>query len=232
MIDVFLTPQSATYPGVTLDRGKHTVAVVYVDVAGGAAANPNLDLVVSLRAKRKVGTKVSTLPVRLKRNPPASATPTITANERENPSSGVQFRLPADWVAGDFDLEATGRLDDSYTLRDISTRAMPQLLVESLQLRRSGQGALDSPAMLFDAAKEVLPGGERIPSLPYRDNLDVTTEEGLTVTPQVVGGNTVLCAAMAHTRAARTSTPPRAPAVSARATRACGRGRTTTPGAW
>ena len=244
-------PQAAKYPGVTLDRGKPTVAVVYVDVAGGAAANPNLDLVVSLRAKRKDGTKVTTVPVKLKPNPPASATPTITANEREDPNSGVQFRLPADWVAGDFDLEATVgfqpgnisfgerqcdtiycTLDDSYTLKDISTRATPQLLIESLQLRRAGQGALDNPAIILDAAKEVFPGGERIPSLPTATTSTSPRRKDSPSRRKSWAATPSSCAATARSRAARTSTPPRAPAVSARSTRACGHGRTTTPVGW
>jgi hypothetical protein len=92
------SPQRTSYVGVPLDARKTTTAVVYVDMANTAASDATQPLNVTLRARvggRLLGPSLTQQTA----NPPVSATPWVTSAERVNPKYGLQFDVPAAWLA-------------------------------------------------------------------------------------------------------------------------------------
>jgi hypothetical protein len=195
-------PQAATYQGVTLDRLLPTTAKVYVATSGSRNTNPNLRLEVSLVAKRD-GKALGAPLVRTVRDLPRADSAVVTLQERDEPGFGALFRLPAAWVAGgDFTLEARVSMpsntlgatygvrecdadcasDNQFTLTGVRTQDMPQLVIDAIQLTRTGQTSLARPTTVLSAATQLFPGGSRMKVLPYRATLDITTEAGLTAT--------------------------------------------------
>ena len=110
--------QMATYQGVTLDAGKRTSAVVYLDVKPGTKIDvPNQMVEVRLQAaapSRLNASLVKTVKVsELER----SSSDAVTLAERGTESYGLRFDLPQQWLdavtpdtAGDFDLLATVKI--------------------------------------------------------------------------------------------------------------------------
>jgi hypothetical protein len=187
---------------------------VYVDVAGAAAADPELTYDLELTATR--GGRVSLgEPVVVKvKDPPRSDTPWIRAFERDDPKYGVQVRLPSAWTSPGGTIQLNARLrfpdqfndwgtttgygtrqcdsgclaNDAFTLNDVPFQDFPELLVASLELRRTtaGQAALPPPRGVLSRARQLFPGGDRVTVSPYRADLDITAATNLSAT--AVGG--------------------------------------------
>ena len=201
-------PQEAGYLGVTLDSLKPTTASVYVGVAGSEPADPRQTVEVTLVARRN-GRQMGAPLVRTMSGLRRTDSPVVTAAERQRPGFSARFRLPSLWVSGgDFELEARvamppGQLgatyglrecdadcsrDNSFSLTGIDTDDTPQVVINSVQLTRTGQTSLTAPASILSAAQQLFPGGPRLKILPYQATLDISTEAGLNAT-QIPGSS-------------------------------------------
>ncbi len=90
-------PQRTNYVGVQIDADKRTTAVVYVDRTAGVPA-PGQQLDVTLKALshgRQIGVSLTQ---RLTKPLPYSITPWVAPSERGDPTYGVQFQIPANWL--------------------------------------------------------------------------------------------------------------------------------------
>ena len=91
-------PGRTAYAGVPLDQRKATTAVVYVDMAGRRAGDPAAQLDVSLSAYVG-GRLLSGTVIAHAADRPVSTDPYVSAHERTDPKYGIQFDVPAVWLA-------------------------------------------------------------------------------------------------------------------------------------
>ena len=116
--------QYVDYEGVTLDRYKLTTAIVYVDVAGATAADPDLAYDLELSATRGGRTSLGEPVVRRIKNPPRSDHPWVETFERDTTvdsdsnTHGIAITLPSAWTSagGSIQLHARLRFPSSFAL--------------------------------------------------------------------------------------------------------------------
>ena len=190
----------AAYAGVSLDRDKPATAVVYVSMLASAAAQPAQKLELTLTYL--VGGKTVASQTRTITNPPVANTSAVTAAERDDPASGVQFDIPLAVLYqaedGEFDVRADVALpygdlargrrqcnaacdeDDRFRLSGVPVFRLPAVTIFSVELRGQGQalGSLTPADTVLKRAYQLWPGGERMLALTV-GHLDVGFEQNL-----------------------------------------------------
>ena len=196
-----LPAQRVTYDGVPLDAGKPATAVVYASMTDGPPVKPAQPLELTLRFKVGGRTLDEDTQIVLPGNLPVTPRRVVTAAQRDDPASGIQFTVPG-WVlsqaaGGALELEAEFRLpagdlvrgltecrrsgcldDNRFRLTAAPVFRGPRLNIFALQLLGRGQTALPTPGHVLASARRLWPGGESM-SVPsgYGATLDVGDEE-------------------------------------------------------
>jgi DNA-binding beta-propeller fold protein YncE len=155
--------QYVDYEGVTLDRYKLTTAIVYVDVAGATAADPDLAYDLELSATRGGRTSLGEPVVRRVKNPPRSDRPWVETFERDTTAAfdgnthGIAITLPSAWTSagGSVQLHARLRFPSSLALGTASygTRECddPGLCVDNDAFTLNDVPFTDHPQLLLSA---------------------------------------------------------------------------------
>jgi hypothetical protein len=194
-----LSAQRVSYDGVPLDAGKPATAVVYANMSDGPPKSTTQPVEVTLRFK--VGGRVLAEQTQTVRNLPVTGRRVVTAAQRDDPASGIQFAVPG-WVLqtaapNALELEAEVRLpvvaavrglqeclssgcgaDNRFRLVGAPVFRAPRVGVVALQLLGRNQASLPTPDRVLASARRLWPGGESM-SVPsgYGASLDVGDEQ-------------------------------------------------------
>jgi hypothetical protein len=177
----FTGTQTAPYAGVRVDATKPATAIVYVDMNVTPTTQPNQALEVTLSA-RVGGRALTQTRTQTITSPQTSSTRFVTAAERDDPRFGVQFPVPAAWLASAtasgerLDLQAQVQLplqarltgvdqcaaptcgdNDTFRLTGIPVFRLPDIVVASLEMRgRSVPNGAPPPPNSLAQASQVL----------------------------------------------------------------------------
>ena len=85
--------------------------------------------------------------------------------------------------------------DNAFTLNDVPFASYPQLLIATIELRRStaGQGQLPSARNILARALTLFPGGGRMTVMPFQADLDITAASNFTATADAAPATTFTC---------------------------------------
>ena len=135
-------------------------------------------------------------------------------------SEGIPITLPSAWTSpgGSIRLEARVKFpnrlsqgtatygmrecdadgclaNDTFTLNDIPFQDYPELLIASIQLRRStgGQAQLRSAPEVLGRIRDIYPGGSRMKVSPFRADLDITPQTDGTTAVAVPMSSNLIC---------------------------------------
>lgn len=196
--------QRVAYDGVALDTSKPATAIVYVDMQDAAASDPAQPLEVTLIARFANGRRVGPELVQRITNPEVSTTPWVTRVERARARLfGVHFQFAPSWLGTiPITLTATVRFapgtrswneaecvgdvclaDNTFALTGIPKFAAGQLMITPLLLRSQATQVagttFPNPEAVLDAARPLVPGGDRIVLRGYATSLDISTQAAL-----------------------------------------------------